>query len=112
MKCFSCGVENQADVNFCIQCGANLKQNNSGNSRIDYVANTIEIKKPLTIPQDNFLSTQNLSNYWYCPRDRTKMIHAQHRYVNNSVFWVSRNNLTTSIQNAVAVYKLPEYAVT
>lgn len=111
MQCQKCNATNPDNYAFCQQCGDPLNKS---------YQNTLHIVTPGAQEpkiQDNatsadpFLSNQNLSRYWYCPRDHTKMKNVQHKYINNPIFWVSRNNAENSVQNAVGVYKIPQYAV-
>lgn len=57
------------------------------------------------------MSDADLSRFWYCPRDNTRLQPKLERIAQNAFFRVSKDNLANSINNAVSLRKIPESAV-
>lgn len=57
------------------------------------------------------MSDADLSRFWYCSRDNTRLQPKLERIAQNPFFRVSKDNMGNSIYNAVSLHKIPESAV-
>jgi hypothetical protein len=57
------------------------------------------------------LSDGDLSRFWYCPEDSSRLQPKLERVAQNPFFKISRGNISTSMHNAVALRKIPESAL-
>ena len=56
------------------------------------------------------MTSEDLSQFWYCPKDKIKLQNYIDRVSKESYFSVSRRHLDIGIQNAVALRKIPPEA--
>ena len=57
------------------------------------------------------MSDADLSRFWYCSRDNTRLQPKLERIAQNPFFRVSKDNMSNSITNAVSLRKIPESAI-
>ncbi len=57
------------------------------------------------------MSEADLSRFWYCPKDNSRLQPKLERIAQNAFFRVEKDNMTNSIHNAVSLRKIPESAM-
>lgn len=66
------------------------------------------------IKKDNNIETMSsadLSRFWYCTNDKTKLRPKTEKVAHNPYFKVNKINIEISLNNAVAIRKIPSHAI-
>lgn len=56
------------------------------------------------------MSEADLSRFWYCPRDNSRLQPKLERIAQNPFFRIEKDNMSNSIYNAISLRKIPESA--
>ena len=57
------------------------------------------------------MSEADLSRFWYCPKDNSRLQPKLERIAQNAFFRIEKDNMANSIYNAVSLRKIPESAI-